>query len=69
VDNVQKLIKIISMEKKFDSYEIMSVNGTVIQKDNLQSNEAVIPTDNMAKGLYLLNMKGKDGIETAKVVL
>lgn len=57
----------ISIKEKA-SYTLVSVNGQLIKKGNLETGENTINVSNISNGLYFIQVKTAQGISTKKII-
>jgi len=64
-------VDMTNRSENFKLIHLMDVNGKVLQSVNIQQGQAIyeIPLTNLSKGIYLVQLRGEDGLLTRKVVV
>lgn len=66
---VKNIITITQTEKLFTTYEIYSLNGTLITENKIDSTNQKVDLSSYSKGMYLVKLIGKEKTIFKKVVL
>ncbi len=59
----------IQHENQFRNYEIMSIDGVLLRKGNIEANRQTISVNQLPSGVYILNLKGADAIYSSKITI
>ncbi len=62
--------QVLSVESaNAESVQLVSLQGSVLHQQNITSNITEIPVSNLAPGIYLVMVKGSNGVSTSKVLV
>ena len=64
-------VDMTNCNENFKSMDLMDISGRVLQIVNIQQVASIyeIPLTNLSKGIYLIQLRGEDGLLTRKVVV